>query len=51
MVVAVEKTFDINNPRQGKVQFSTTDLQNGVYLYSIISNGKNLTTKKMIVKK
>lgn len=51
MVGAVVKTFDINTPGQGKVQFSTSDLQNGVYFYSIISNGKNLTTKKMIVKK
>ncbi|HHT02792.1 MAG TPA: T9SS type A sorting domain-containing protein [Bacteroidales bacterium] len=33
------------------MHFHNNDLQNGVYFYSIISNGKNLTTKKMIVKK
>lgn len=50
MVGSIVRSYDINNPGIGKQQFSVSDMQNGVYFYSLVSKGKNLSTKKMIVK-
>jgi hypothetical protein len=38
------------NASKSTVQFDVTDLEEGFYLYTLSSNGKNSTTRKLIVK-
>jgi hypothetical protein len=44
------KTIAINGGSNSKMTISTSDMPNGVYFYSIIGDGKPLSTKKLIVK-
>lgn len=44
------KTIAINGGSNSKTTISTYDMPNGVYFYSIIGDGKPLSTKKLIVK-
>lgn len=50
MIGSVVKTISINGGSTGKQSISTYDLPNGVYFYSIVGDGKTLSTKKLIVK-
>ncbi len=48
MVGNVVRSYDIRG--SGKINLEVCNLANGVYFYSITSNGINLSTKKMIIK-
>lgn len=50
MIGSVVKTIPINGGSTGKQSISTYDLPNGVYFYSIVGDGKTLSTKKLVVK-
>jgi hypothetical protein len=50
MIGATIKTISINGGSKGKQSISTAELPNGVYFYSIIGDGKALSTKKLVVK-
>lgn len=50
MIGSTVKSTEIKSGVSGKYQFSTMELANGVYFYSIIGNGKTISTKKMVVK-
>ncbi|MFA6200944.1 MAG: T9SS type A sorting domain-containing protein [Bacteroidales bacterium] len=50
MIGATIKTISINGGSTGKQSISTAELPNGVYFYSIIGDGKALSTKKLVVK-
>ena len=51
MVGKTVKTFNLRCGENAKLNISSTDLANGVYFYSIVSNGTTLTTKKLVVRK
>lgn len=50
MIGKTIKTISISGNSTGKQSFSTSELPNGVYFYSIIGDGKTLSTKKLVVK-
>lgn len=50
MIGATIKTISINGGSTGKQSIPTVELTNGVYFYSIIGDGKALSTKKLVVK-
>ena len=35
---------------QGKISLTTTDLDNGIYFYSLVENGLSVGTRKLVVK-
>ena len=51
MVGKTVKRFNLRCGENAKLNISSTDLANGVYFYSIVSNGTTLTTKKLVVRK
>lgn len=51
MVGKTVKTFNLRCGENAKLNISSADLANGVYFYSIVSNGTTLTTKKLVVRK
>jgi hypothetical protein len=50
MIGRTLKSIAIKGGTSGKHVISTTDLPSGVYFYSIMGNGKTLSTKKLVVK-
>jgi hypothetical protein len=46
---SVVKKVDLDNP-EGKIALNTSDLDNGMYFYSLVENGISTSTKKLIVK-
>ncbi len=44
----VVKTQSFNNVKEGRAHFSTTDLANGVYFYTVEANGQRNTGRVMI---
>lgn len=50
MIGKTIKTISINGNSSGRQSISTSDLPNGVYFYSILGDGKALSTKKLVVK-
>lgn len=44
------KTIELGSSLSGKQIINTSDLPNGVYFYSIIDEGRTISTKKLIVK-
>lgn len=42
------KSLPLSN-NQGKIAINTSDLNNGIYFYSLVLNGKNVSTRKLIV--
>lgn len=51
MVGKTLKTYSLKSGVQTKLNISSSDLSNGVYFYSIISDGQTLTTKKLVIRK
>lgn len=47
---AVIKTMIVKGGTTGRVSVNASDLNNGVYFYSIIADGTTLSTKKLVVK-
>jgi len=45
----VVKEINLNN-REGEITVNTSDLDEGIYFYSLIENGMSISTKKLIVK-
>ena len=43
------KTYNINTSGDGNVEINAGELQPGMYMYSLISNSKEVDTKKMIL--
>jgi hypothetical protein len=50
MLGSVVKTINVKGGTTGKINLNTTDLNNGVYFYSIIADGSVLSAKKLVVK-
>jgi hypothetical protein len=50
MLGSVVKTINVKGGTTGKINLSTTELNNGVYFYSIIADGSVLSAKKLVVK-
>lgn len=50
MLGSVVKTINVKGGTTGKINLNTTDLNNGVYFYSIIADGYVLSAKKLVVK-
>ncbi|HJS53140.1 MAG TPA: T9SS type A sorting domain-containing protein [Chitinophagaceae bacterium] len=42
------KSFDIRTKGEGRLLFNASNLRKGIYVYSIIADGKTIDTKKMI---
>lgn len=51
MVGKTVKVYDLKIGERTKLKINSSDLSNGVYFYSIISNGQTLTTKKLVIRK
>lgn len=51
MVGKTLKTYSLKSGVQTKLNISSSSLSNGVYFYSIISDGQTLTTKKLVIRK
>lgn len=47
---SVVKEISLKTGINGKYSFNTSKLNNGVYFYTIVADGQNLMTKKLIVK-
>jgi hypothetical protein len=45
------KEYQIQNHQVGKVEIQTSELQPGVYLYSLVVNGGAIKTKRLIISK
>ena len=43
------KTYNINTTGDGNIEINAGELQPGMYMYSLIANGKEVDTKKMIL--
>jgi hypothetical protein len=43
------KTYNINTAGDGNIEINAGELQPGMYMYSLIANGKEVDTKKMIL--
>jgi hypothetical protein len=43
------KTYAISNSGKGELTINANELQAGMYIYSLITNGKEIDSKKMIL--
>ncbi|MCQ2327376.1 MAG: T9SS type A sorting domain-containing protein [Bacteroidales bacterium] len=49
-VGSVVKTMNVATGKSGKLPVNVSDLNSGVYFYSVIADGQTLSTKKLVVK-
>jgi hypothetical protein len=43
------KTYPINTKKEGSIEINGGEMQPGMYLYSLIIDGKEIDTKRMIL--
>lgn len=51
MVGKTMKTYNLRSGEEAKLNINSSELTNGVYFYSIVSEGQTLTTKKLVIRK
>jgi hypothetical protein len=51
MVGKTVKTYNLRSGEDAKLNINSSELTNGVYFYSIVSEGQTITTKKLVIRK